>query len=31
VVLDPEGNVTLAQYQVKADGHVAALKEALGL
>jgi peroxiredoxin Q/BCP len=31
VVLDPEGNVTLAQYQVKADGHVAALKEALGI
>ena len=31
VVLDPQGNVTLAQYQVKADGHVAALKEALGL
>jgi peroxiredoxin Q/BCP len=31
VVVDPEGNVTLAQYQVKADGHVAALKEALGL
>jgi peroxiredoxin Q/BCP len=31
VVVDPQGNVTLAQYQVKADGHVAALKEALGL
>ena len=31
VVLDPEGNVILAQYQVKADGHVAALKEALGI
>jgi len=31
VVLDPEGKITLAQYQVKADGHVAALKEALGL
>ena len=31
VVVDPEGKVTLAQYQVKADGHVAALKEALGL
>jgi peroxiredoxin Q/BCP len=31
VVLDPEGNVRLAQYQVKADGHVAALKEALGI
>ncbi|HJW01061.1 MAG TPA: thioredoxin-dependent thiol peroxidase [Arthrobacter sp.] len=31
VVLDPEGKVTLAQYQVKAQGHVAALKEALGI
>ena len=31
VVLDPEGKVTLAQYQVKAQGHVAALKEALGV
>ena len=31
VVVDPEGKVTLAQYQVQADGHVAALKEALGL
>lgn len=31
VVVDPEGKVTLAQYQVKADGHVAALKEELGL
>lgn len=31
VVVDPQGYVTLAQYQVKADGHVAALKEALGL
>jgi peroxiredoxin Q/BCP len=31
VVVDPEGNVILAQYQVKADGHVAALKEALGI
>ena len=31
VVLDPEGKVTLAQYQVKAEGHVAALKEALGV
>ena len=30
VVLDPEGKVKLAQYQVKAQGHVAALKEALG-
>ena len=26
VVLDPEGKVTLAQYQVKAQGHVQALK-----
>lgn len=31
VVLDPEGNVTLAQYAVKAEGHVAALREKLGL
>jgi peroxiredoxin Q/BCP len=31
VVVDPDGNVTLAQYQVQADGHVAALKEALGI
>ncbi|WP_455835655.1 thioredoxin-dependent thiol peroxidase [Pseudarthrobacter siccitolerans] len=31
VVVDPEGNVKLAQYQVQAQGHVAALKEALGL
>jgi peroxiredoxin Q/BCP len=31
VVLDPEGKVTLARYQVKAQGHVAALKETLGL
>ena len=31
VVVDPEGNVALAQYQVQADGHVARLKEALGL
>ncbi|TLM70926.1 thioredoxin-dependent thiol peroxidase [Pseudarthrobacter sp. NamB4] len=31
VVVDPEGKVTLAQYQVQADGHVAELKEALGL
>ena len=31
VVLDPEGNVRLAQYQVQADGHVAALKAALGI
>lgn len=31
VVVDPEGKVTLAQYQVQADGHVARLKEALGV
>ncbi|GAP54681.1 putative peroxiredoxin Rv2521/MT2597 [Arthrobacter sp. Hiyo6] len=31
VVLDPEGKVKLAQYQVTAQGHVAALKEALGV
>ncbi|WP_045731172.1 thioredoxin-dependent thiol peroxidase [Pseudarthrobacter chlorophenolicus] len=31
VVVDNEGKVVLAQYQVKADGHVARLKEALGL
>ncbi|TLM83121.1 thioredoxin-dependent thiol peroxidase [Pseudarthrobacter sp. NamE5] len=31
VVVDPEGKVSLAQYQVQADGHVAELKEALGL
>ena len=31
VVLDPEGKVKLAQYQVKAQGHVQALKEALGV
>jgi peroxiredoxin Q/BCP len=31
VVLDPEGKVALAQYQVKAQGHVAALKETLGV
>ena len=30
VVLDPEGKVKLAQYQV-GQGHVAALKEALGV
>ena len=30
VVLDPEGKVVLAQYQVKAQGHVAALKERAG-
>ena len=31
VVLDAEGKVTLAQYQVKAQGHVAALKAELGV
>jgi peroxiredoxin Q/BCP len=31
VVVDPEGKVTLAQYQVKSQGHVAALRETLGV
>lgn len=31
VVIDPEGNVELVQYQVKAQGHVAALRESLGV
>lgn len=31
VVLDGEGTVTLAQYQVSAEGHVAALRKELGL
>ncbi|GAC1478470.1 MAG: thioredoxin-dependent thiol peroxidase [Pseudarthrobacter sp.] len=31
VVVDPQGNVELAQYQVKAQGHVAALRETLGV
>lgn len=31
VVVDPEGKVKLAQYQVQAQGHVAALKDALGI
>ena len=31
VVVDPDGNVSLAQYQVKAQGHVAALRESLGV
>ena len=31
VVLDPEGKVKLAKYQVKAEGHVAALKDELGI
>ncbi len=31
VVVDPEGKVSLVQYQVKAQGHVAALRESLGV
>ena len=31
VVVDPDGNVALAHYQVTAKGHVAELKAALGL
>lgn len=31
VVLDGDGKVTLAQYQVSAEGHVAALRQELGL
>jgi peroxiredoxin Q/BCP len=31
VVLDPDGKVKLAQYQVKAQGHVEKLKAELGL
>lgn len=31
VVVDPDGKVKLAKYQVKAQGHVAALKEELGV
>ncbi len=31
VVLDAEGLVTLTQYQIKAQGHVAALKAELGI
>lgn len=31
VVVDTEGKVALAQYQVKAQGHVSALREALGV
>ncbi len=30
VVLDAEGKVKMAQYQVKAQGHVAALRQELG-
>ena len=31
VVLDAEGKVMLTQYQIQAQGHVAALKAALGI
>lgn len=31
VVVDPEGRVQLAEYDVKPVGHVAALREALGV
>ena len=31
VVVDPEGKVTLAQYNVKATGHVAKLRRDLGI
>ena len=31
VVVDPEGKVALAQYNVKATGHVAKLRRDLGL
>ena len=31
VVVDPDGNVELAKYNVKATGHVAALRKALGV
>ncbi len=31
VVVDPEGTVTLAQYNVKATGHVSKLRRDLGL
>ena len=31
IVVDPEGKVELAKYNVKATGHVASLKKALGL
>ncbi|RNL60235.1 thioredoxin-dependent thiol peroxidase [Arthrobacter oryzae] len=31
VVVDPDGNVVLAQYQMKAQGHVAALRQDLGV
>ncbi len=31
VVVDPDGVVTLARYNVKATGHVASLRKALGI
>jgi len=31
VVVDPEGKVELARYNVKAKGHVAALRKQLGI
>jgi peroxiredoxin Q/BCP len=31
VVVDPEGKVELAKYNVKAKGHVAALRKSLGI
>jgi peroxiredoxin Q/BCP len=31
VVVDPDGNVALAQYNVKATGHVSKLRRDLGL
>jgi thioredoxin-dependent peroxiredoxin len=31
VVVDPEGKVELAKYNVKAKGHVAALRKQLGI
>jgi peroxiredoxin Q/BCP len=31
VVVDPDGNVELARYNVKATGHVAGLRKALGI
>jgi thioredoxin-dependent peroxiredoxin len=30
-VVDPEGKVQLAKYNVKATGHVASLRKALGV
>ena len=31
VVVDPDGNVELAKYNVRATGHVAVLRKALGV